>query len=190
VTATRLPRPCRSRESPSGATGTVHCTCVRTSNEKRDSAPLTIWDVTDHLAAAIQLSNKHIHSRFLEEAETLLSLQMPTAAIVVAGVVLESLTAGQRHYAEPGELERIEIWSQLRNAAVHSHERMEALDEAREMVAGVRRLLLRATASSPRLTFTARPNRVPGPVRGKYKFVPASSQEFIARKVHELRLEH
>lgn len=154
------------------------------------AAPLLPQDVTEHLTAAIQLSNKHIHSRFLEEAETLLLLQMPAAAIVVAGVVLEALVAGQRHYADPSDLERIEKWSQLRNAAVHSHERMEALDEAREMVAGVRRLLLRAAASGPQFAFTAHPNRVPGPVRGKYKFVPTSSEEFIARKVDELRLEH
>jgi hypothetical protein len=153
------------------------------------AAPLLPQDVTEHLRAAIQLSNRHIHSRFLEEAETLLALEMPAAAIVVAGVVLESLVAGQRHCADPSELERIEKWSQLRKAAVHSHERFETLD-AREMVAGVRRLLLRAAASGPQLAFTARSSRVPGPVRGKYKFVPTSSEEFIARKVDELRLEH
>ena len=153
------------------------------------AAPLLPQDVTEHLTAAIQLSNKHIHLRFLEEAETLLSLQMPVAAIVVAGVVLESFVAGQRYRADPNELQRIEKWSELRNAAVHSHERIVTLDEAREMVAGVRRLLLRATATSPQLAFTAHQNRAPGPVRGKYKFVPTSSEEFIARKVDELRLE-
>ena len=154
------------------------------------AAPLLPQDVTEHLTAAIQLSNKHIHLRFLEEAETLLSLHMPVAAIVVAGVVLESLVAGQRHRADPNESQRIEKWSQLRKGAVHSHERIPTLDETREMVEGVRRLLLRATASGPRLAFTAHQNRAPGPVRGKYKFVPTSSEEFIARKVEELRLEH
>ena len=65
------------------------------------AAPLLPQDVTEHLTAAIQLSNKHIHLRFLEEAETLLSLQMPAAAIVVAGVVLESLVAGQPPCCRP-----------------------------------------------------------------------------------------
>jgi hypothetical protein len=153
------------------------------------AAPLLPQDVTEHLAAAIQLSNRHIHLRVLEEAETLLSLQMPAAAVVVAGVVLESLVAGQRHRADPNE-QQIEKWSQLRNVAVRSHERMVTLDEAREMVAGVRRLLLRATASGPRLASLAHPDRAPGPVRGKYKFVPTTSEEFIARKTDELRLEH
>jgi hypothetical protein len=150
------------------------------------AAPLLPQDVTEHLTAAIQLSNKHIHLRFLEEAETLLSLQMPAAA----GVVLKSLVAGQGHRADPNQLQQIDKWSQLRNVAVHSHERMVTLDEAREMVAGVRRLLLRATTTGPRLGSTAHPNRAPGPVRGKYKFVPTSSEEFIARKADELRLEH
>jgi hypothetical protein len=154
------------------------------------AAPLLPQDVTEHLTAAIQLSNKHIHLRFLEEAETLLSLQMPAAAIVVAGVVLESLVAAQRQSADPNELQPIEKWSQLRNAAVHSDERRVTLDEAREMVAGVRRLLLRATAPGPRVSSIVHPNRAPAPVRGKYKFVPTSSEEFIARKADELRLEH
>jgi len=154
------------------------------------AAPLLPQDVTEHLTAAIQLSNKHIQLRFLEEAETLLSLQMPVASIVVAGVVLESFIAGQRHSADPNELQRIEKWSELRNAAVHPHERIVNLAEAREMVAGIRRLLLRATPTGPQLAFTAHPNRGPESVRGKYKFVPTSSEEFTARKVNELRLEH
>ena len=154
------------------------------------AAPLLPQDVTEHLMAAIQLSNKHIHLRFLEEAETLLSLQMPAAAIVVAGVVLESLIAGQRHGADQGELQQIERWAHLRNLAVHSHERMVTPGEAGEMVEGLRRMLLRATTTGPLLAFTAHPNKVPGPVRGKYRFVPTTSEEFIARKADELRLEH
>jgi hypothetical protein len=154
------------------------------------AAPLLPQDVTEHLTAAIQLSNKHIHWRFLEEAETLLSLQMPAAAIVVAGVVLESLVAGQRHRADPDELQQIEKWSQLRNVAVHSHKPMVTLDEAREMVVGVRQLLLAAMPTGPRPAFTSHPHRASGPVRGKYKFVPTNSEEFIARKADELRLEH
>ena len=99
------------------------------------AAPLLPQDVTECLTAAIQLSNKHIHLRFLEEAETLLSLRMPAAAIVVAGVVLESLVAGQGHRADPNQLQQIEEWSQLRNVAVHSHQPMVTLDEATQMVA-------------------------------------------------------
>ena len=154
------------------------------------AAPLLPQDVTEHLTAAIQLSNKHIHLRFLEEAATLLSLQMPAAAIVVAGVVLEFLVEGQRPCADPHESQQIEKWSELRNVAVHSRERIVSLDEAKEMVAGVRRVLLRETTTGPQLALTPRPSTAPETVRGKYKFVPTSSEEFITRKADELRLEH
>jgi hypothetical protein len=154
------------------------------------AAPLLPQDVTEHLEAAIQLSNKHIYLRFLEEAEILLSLQLPAAAIVVAGVVLEFVAAGQRNQAAPNELQQIEKWSQLRNNTVHPYDQIVTLDEAKEMVAGVRQLLLRATGVGPRLAFTPSSNRPTGSVRGKYKFVPTSSVEFIARKRDELRLEH
>ena len=126
------------------------------------AAPLLPQDVTEHLTAAIRLSNRHIHLRFLEEAETLLSLQLPAAAIVVAGVVLEFLMAGQLPQAVPNELQRIEKWSQLRNNAVHPLERIVTLDEAKEMVAGVRQLLLRATEAGPRLASTASMNQASG----------------------------
>src|SRR5947208_877424 len=125
------------------------------------TAPLLPQDVADHLAAAIQLSNRHIQLRFLEEAETLVSLQLPVAAVLVAGVVLESLV-GQRPQTHPSELQQIEKWSQLRNVAVHPHGPIVTLDDAREMVGGVRQLLLRATAAGPRLASTASSNRVPG----------------------------
>jgi len=130
------------------------------------------------------------HLRFPEEAEILLSLQLPAAAIVVAGAVLEFLVAGRLHQAVPNETQRIEKWSQLRNNAVHPLERVVTLDEAKEMVAGIRQLLLRATEVGPRLASTASSNRASGRVQGKYKFVPTSSEEFIARKTDELRLEH
>jgi hypothetical protein len=154
------------------------------------AAPLLPQDVTEHLTAAIQLSNKRVHLRFLEEAETLLALQMPAAAIVVAGVVLESLVVGQQRPADPNEVQRLEEWSRLRDAAVHFQERNVTRDEAIDMVAGVRRLLLRATATGPQPALTAHPARGPASVRGKYKSVPTSSEQFIARKVDELRLEH
>lgn len=154
------------------------------------AAPLLPPDVTEHLTAAIQLSNRHIQLRFLEEADTLLSLQLPASAIAVAGVVLELLVAAQRLQAVPDESEQIEKWAKLRNEAVRPHGRILTLDEAKEMVAGVRQLLLRATGTAPRLAFTASSNKPPELVRGKYKFVSTSSEEFIARKADELRLEH
>lgn len=153
------------------------------------SPPLLPQDVTEHLEAAIHLSNRHIQVRLLGQAETLISSQFPVAAIAVAGVVLEFLVAGQRDRRDPNEVQQIEKWSQLRNVAVHSHEAIVSLDEARDMVAGVRQLLHGVGIAGPRLS-TTKPNVDPERVRGKYKFVPTSSAEFIARKAEELRLAH
>jgi hypothetical protein len=47
-------------------------------------------EIAEHLRAAIQLSNKRVHLRLLDEAETL-TANLPGAAAVVAGVVLESI---------------------------------------------------------------------------------------------------
>ena len=54
------------------------------------AAPLLPQDVTEHLETAIHLSNRRVHLRFLDEAETLLALNLPAAAVAIAGVVLES----------------------------------------------------------------------------------------------------
>src|SRR3712207_6225538 len=102
------------------------------------AAPLLPDDVTEHLATAIRLSNRRIHLRFLDEAETLLSLQLPAAAVVVAGVVLESLVAGQRHQGAAEEPEQIGRWSRLRDAAAHPDGPPVTPEEAKEMVGGVR----------------------------------------------------
>jgi hypothetical protein len=153
------------------------------------AAPLLPRDVTEHLEAAIQLSNRYIQLRLLEEAERLLSFQFPAAAIVCAGVVLEYLVAS-RDYADPNQIQQIEKWSRLRDIAVHSHEAIVSSDEAGEMVAGVRQLLLETAIAGPRPALTTNSNLRPERVRGKYKFVPTSSAEFITRKADELRLEH
>lgn len=154
------------------------------------AAPLFPRELTERLEAAIQLSNAHMHGRILDEAEALLSSQLPGAAVALAGVVLEFLVTGQRCRRDPNEVQQIEKWSQLRKGVVHSHEEIVSLDEARQMVAGVRELLLESASVSPRRVLKSNSKLRPERVRGKYKFVPTSSAEFIARKADELRLEH
>jgi hypothetical protein len=55
-------------------------------------------DVTEHLEAALRLSNGRVHLRFLDEVEVLLALNLPTAAVLVAGVVLESVAHRREVY--------------------------------------------------------------------------------------------
>jgi hypothetical protein len=147
-------------------------------------------DVTEHLEAAIQLSNRRVHLRFLDEADALLELNFPAAAVLVAGVVLESILASQPDRQAPEDRQRMENWSELRNRVVHAHELAVSLNQAREMVGDVRRSLLGESRVGPRLASGARLTGVPRQVRGKYQFVPTSSAEFIRRKADELRLEH
>ena len=121
------------------------------------AAPLLAQDVTEHLQAAIQLSNRHIQVRLWDEAERFFPLSS-RAAIAVAGVVLESLLAGQRHHEDPSEAPQIEKRSQLRNMAVHSHEEILSLDDARNG-GGVRRLLLAAAILGPSPALTTKLER-------------------------------
>lgn len=137
-------------------------------------------EVTEHLEAAIQLANRQVHLRFLDEAELLLSFHLRAAAVLVAGVVLETELPGSGSQ----DLQRIEKWSELRNRAAHKLEGVVTADEAKEMVDGVRAMLTRREVPfGPR-------RASPGQVRGKYSFVPTSAGEFIRRKADELRLEH
>jgi hypothetical protein len=45
-------------------------------------------EVTEQLEAAIHLANRRVHLRFLDEADALIELNLPAAAILVGGVVL------------------------------------------------------------------------------------------------------
>jgi len=64
------------------------------------------------------------------------------------------------------------------------------LDQAREMVEDIRGSLTREIKFGPRLASLKAPDEALPQVRGKYRFVPTSTAEFIRRKADELRLEH
>ena len=154
------------------------------------AAPILPQEVTEHLEAAIQLSNRSVHLRFLDEAETLLALNLPVAAVLIAGVVLESILASQPDEGGPEDPQRMEGWSELRKRVAHAQEPAVSMDQAREMLRDVRISLMREGRLGPRLASATRQAESPGQVRGKYRFVPTSSAEFIRRKEDELRLEH
>jgi hypothetical protein len=143
-------------------------------------------EVTEHLEAAIELSNRRIHLRFLDEADVLLGLDLPAAAVMVAGVVLESLLASAQDRQE--DEQRFRIWSELRNRVV-AHDATVSLDETREMIEDVRRALMRESRVGRQSSFETKLPERARQIRGKYKFLPTSSDDFIRRKVDELRLE-
>jgi hypothetical protein len=146
-------------------------------------------EVTEHLEAAIQLSNRHVHLRFLDEADALLTLDLPTAAVMVAGVVLESILAGMGETGAIEDRQRMEKWLELRHTVAHAHRPCVSLEQAREMVGDVRKSLLLENTTVLRLALPAKPPTLPRQVRGKYKYVATSSADFIRRKADELRLE-
>lgn len=154
------------------------------------AAPILPQDVTEHLEAAIQLANRRVHLRFLDEAELLLEFNLPTAAVVVAGVVLEAILSGPPGQGGSEDRERLEKWSELRNGVAHGQLAAVTLSQAKEMVEDVRAALKRETRFGPRLASPKAPAQSPAQVRGKYTFVPTSAAEFIRRKADELRLEH
>lgn len=154
------------------------------------AAPNLPQDVTEHLEAAIQLANRRVHLRFLDEAELLLTLNLPAAAVMISGVVLEAILAGSRRQDGSQDRQRMEKWSELRNSVAHAQVPAVTLDQAKEMIEDVRAWLTREIRFGPRVAPPKAPAESPRQVQGKYAFVPTSAAEFIRRKADELRLEH
>ncbi|MGO9255570.1 MAG: hypothetical protein ACLQU1_04610 [Bryobacteraceae bacterium] len=146
-------------------------------------------DVAAHLEAAIQLSNRRVHLRLLDEADRLVALNLPNAAIVIAGAVLESFLEGISRERVSESQEQVALWRSLRNGVTHPDSPPADLDQATAIIRGVRGLLNR--------DLRVVEDVLPGPsiaekihqLRGKYKFVATSSTAFNERKAEELRLE-
>lgn len=145
-------------------------------------------DVAAHLQAAIQLSNLRVQARLLKEAEAVLDQNAPIAALVIAFAVLESameVTPPERYLASAANIER---WRALRNSAVNTHSPMLTVEQAQQVVNGIRSLLSELVPSMDSGQVDAR--MTAAQLRGKYKYVPTSSEAFNQLKSEELDLEH
>jgi len=154
------------------------------------AAPILPQEVTEHLEAAIRLSNRQVHLRFLNEAEALITLNDPTAAVRIAGVVVESILTRLGEQGASEDQRQLEKWFELRNSIAHAQGPAPTLGQAREMIEDVRQSLMREIKVGPHLASPERRAEAARQVRGKYKFVPTSTAEFIRRKSDELRQEH
>jgi len=126
--------------------------------------------------------------RLLEQAETVLGQNSPAAAVVIAYAVLESCLEAvptERCAAYAASIER---WRALRNAAVDAGGAKPTLNEAIEVVHGIRNLIKKLL--TPTDSSESEPSLTVSQLRGKYKYVPTSSEAFIQRKAEELDLEH
>ena len=147
-------------------------------------------DIAEHLQAAFELSSRRVHLRLLEEAEGLNALNSPLAAIAVAGVVLESVLQDEKSGIAVEDQQQIAKWQRLRNRAAHADTARLSVEEAKEMIKGVRLLLTRNAQRTPHVMASQGSAAAPQQIRGKYKFVPTSSADFIKRKDEEVGLEH
>lgn len=142
-------------------------------------------DVAAHLQAAIELSNRRVQTRLLNEAEAVLDQNAPIAALVIAFAVLESALEAvppERYLAFAASIDQ---WRALRNSAVHSP--TLTAEQARQVVHGIGSLLTELVA--PTDSGQAEAGMAPGQLRGKYRYVPTSSEAFNQRKSEELDLE-
>jgi hypothetical protein len=150
------------------------------------AAPTLPQEVTEHLEAAIQLSNRQVHLRFLNEAEALIALNLPAAAVMIAGVVLESILTGLGEQAASEDPLQLEKWFELRNSIGHAEGPAPTLGEATEMIEDVRRSLMREIKVVPHVATSEGRAEAARQVRGKYKFVPTSTRWYrtslVARK--------
>jgi hypothetical protein len=150
------------------------------------AARILLQEVTQHLEAAIRLSNRSLHLRILDEADRLIAINHPAAAVVVAGIVLEATF----EECVPEEQRKIEKWFDLRNSVVHSHLPAVTSELAKEMVQAVRGSLTPDMQVGSRVAESQISSVALQQLRGKYKSVPTSAVEFIRRKADEVGLEH
>lgn len=146
--------------------------------------------VVAHLQAAIQLSNNRVYLRLLDQAEGLIALNLPSAASIMTGALLESFLEDCSWKPVPENEEQIVEWRNMRDAAAHSNSPQPTIDQATQMIRGVRRLLTSDPQFREDTQSRQQGSGKSSQVRGKYRFVPTTSTSFIERKNDELRLEH
>ena len=128
--------------------------------------------------------------RSVREAERLLRIQQPHAAMLLAGIVLdEAIRSRTTSAVADGEDDELRIWLEMRNRAAHTADAGMPPEQVRAMVRGVREMVERGGA---RLQGEPRSSSADGSldrIRGKYAFVNTSVDEFLRRKHEESELE-
>lgn len=137
-------------------------------------------EAASHLAAIVLAFNRDVSGHLLDEAEELAALGHGAAAVLIAGTVLEYIERSPgAGLVAPEDRHQLESWRRLRNQAAHGFAVAGSVEEARQVIDGVRRILATGTVSV----------RAAAGIRGKYAGVRTSSDEFIRRKRDDLELE-
>jgi hypothetical protein len=160
--------------------------------EERPSMISVPDEAANHLGAILLAFNREIFGGFLDEADELAALGQVTSAVLIAGTVLEYVERSPAAGSLPiGTRSEIEAWRRLRNQVAYGSADALSVQQARQVIDGVRRILLTRDVperSVPRLSPEA--GAAPHAVRGKYAHVPTSSADFIKRKREDLELEN
>jgi len=136
-------------------------------------------EAASHLAAILLAFNRQTIGTLLDEADELANSGLPTSAILIAGTVLEFIGSS----SAPPHPEVAE-WRQLRNQAAHGSTAAFTVQQARQLVKGIRQLISNTSAHRERRHIDA------SQVKGKYSHVPTSSADFMERKRKELEREN
>jgi hypothetical protein len=148
-------------------------------------------EAASHLGAILLAFNREIFGSFLDEADELAELGQANSALLIAGTVLEYFERSPAASALPHE-HRIEIaeWRQLRNQAAHGAAGAISVQQAKQVIDGVRQILMSDKVSGESVRHLRPADGAhPHAIKGKYAHVPTSSDDFIKRKHKELDLE-
>lgn len=140
-------------------------------------------EAATHLGAILLAFNREIFGSFLDEADELAGLGQAPSAVLIAGTVLEYFERSPAARVLPPEhRSKIAAWRELRNQVAHGSAGTLSVQQARQVIDGVRQILMTHSAQGG-------PVAAPPGIKGKYAYVPTSSEDFIKRKRDELELE-
>jgi hypothetical protein len=143
-------------------------------------------EAASHLREILLAFNRDIFGSLLDEADQLAESGQETAAILIAGTLLEYLERSPgSDLVSPEHRAQIESWRELRNQAAHGSPGITR-EAAHSIIKGVRELVLAGNVGEEGNIDIVRLARS---IKGKYADVRTSSDEFMARKRNELKLE-
>ena len=144
-----------------------------------------------HLGALLWAFNREIFGTLLDEADELAKLGQAASAVIIAGTVLEYFERSPSASALPLEhRSKIAAWRQLRNQVAHGSAGALSVQQARQVIDGVRQMFLTHNVlGGPANHFRVEAAATPQVIKGKYSHVPTSSDDFIQGKREDLELE-
>ena len=149
-------------------------------------------EIEKHLELAFALSRREVFLKLILEAENLVRNGQILSAAIVAGLVLEEAVQSSPPRTRPEE-DRVHRWREMRNRAANPGADLApaiTLDHIEAMIGDIKVMLEQVgrtfrIGSGPFFP----PQDTPARIRGKYRFVNTSAEEFLKRKREDVTLE-